>query len=513
MSLSFIGETQTEVIARQLAEDSTTGREQREFLSTVIAEFESSTVFTNMGVAKKYYKNENDILNSVRTVIGRDPTSNQAVPMESTVLSNNKLCHGFVGKLTRQKIAYLLGRPFTLAAAKKDDELAKAFFAELETNYFDLNFLERLHNISRDAILKTIGWMLVYYDEEGNLKNKRVNAEEVIPFWADSDHTELDAVVRKYCVEQYKAGKKTLIKYVDYYTLEGVYHYVYNDTGKLVVNTEKAPISPHFTIKVVNEEGAVVDKGVNWSRIPLIPWKYDSDESSLLTRIKTLVDDYDRKTSDISNEIDDFPNSQLVVRNYDGDSKEEFTHNKNQYRVMFVQGDGDAKALDTPIDIEGVDVHIKRLKEDIYEFGQGVDTANKDIRDTSGVALRFLYSDLDMDCVFWGAQVTRSLMSLIWFMQQDIIAKKQINYTNVKYNIIFNTDVIVNESETIQNCFMSKGVISDKTIAANHPWTVDADKEIEDMRADQEDTLDLEAEYGKKASAGKENKPASSNAQ
>ena len=45
---------------------------------------------------------------------------------------------------------------------------------------------------------------------------------------------------------------------------------------------------------------------------------------SLLTRVKSIIDDYDRITSKISNDICDIPNSITVVVNYDGDSKEEF---------------------------------------------------------------------------------------------------------------------------------------------------------------------------------------------
>ena len=495
-SLFWLNQNQTEIISRQIAESSTLGNEQTAFLSSVISEFEGSDARTYMDVGWRYYKNQNDILNEKRTVIGKD-SNNNPVLMESKVLSNNKLCHNFMKKLTRQKIGYMLGKPFTLSANKPKDAIAKKFF-ELCENYFDEKFFKLLKNVSRDSIVKGIGWLLVYYDEQGKLQFKRCAPEEVIPLWADSDHTELDAVVRSYSVEQYKSGVKKLIKYVDYYTLDGIYHYIYNDNGKLVKNHEKPEISPNFTATVVDEEGNPSTVGVRWAKIPFIPFKYDPDEQSLLTRIKSLIDDYDKKTSGIANNIDDFPNSTVVIKNYDGESKEEFIHNKNQYRTMFVQGDGDAKPLETPLNIEEVDKHIQRLREDIYEFGQGVNTADKDIRDTSGVALRFLYGDLDMDCIDWGSEVEWSIKSLIWFIIQDLISRGQNDYSDVKFSVIFNTDMIINETETIQNCFTSKGIVSDRTIAANHPWVISEEKEIQDMRKEQEDILDLESEYGNK---------------
>lgn len=494
-SLFWLGESQTEIISKQIAEKSNQGSEQTAFLQAVISEFENSEFRKYMDIAWRYYKNENDILEAKRTVIGRD-ANNEAVLMESKVLSNNKLCHNFMKKLTRQKIGYMLGKPFTLTANKEDDTEAEKLFQHCQ-EYFGKDFFKMIKNVGRDSIVKGIGWLLVYYNEEGHLKFMRCSPEEVIPLWADSDHTELDAVVRQYSVEQYIGGEKKTLKYVDYYTHEGVYHYKYSDNGKLVRDENQPSLSPNFSIRNIGEDGTEQDVGVIWAKIPFIPFKYDPDEQSLLVRIKSLVDDYDKKTSNIANAVDDFPNSITVVKNYDGESKEQFIHNKNQYRTIFVQGDGDARSMDTPLNIEEVDKHIQRLREDIYEFGQGVNTADKDIRDTSGVALRFLYADLDMDCIDWGSEVEWSIMLLVWFIQQDLIARGLGDFTNVKYSVIFNTDMIINETETIQNCFTSQGIISGATIAANHPWVLNAKKEMSELLKEQGEVLDLEAEYGK----------------
>lgn len=495
-SLFWVNELQSRVISKQIADASNQGQPQIEFLTSIIEEFENSDFRKYMDIAWRYYKNENDILDNKRMVIGRDGNNN-AILMESKVLANNKLCHNFMKKLTRQKIGYMLGRPFTLSANNADDSRAEQLFDHTKS-YFGKDFFKMIKNVGRDSIVKGIGWLLVYYDESGELKFMRCAPEEIIPLWADSDHTELDAVVRKYCVEQYTGSTKKIIKYVDYYTHEGTYHYVYNDQDKLVRDENKPEISPNFTVKSVDEQGEEINIGATWAKIPFIPFKYDPDEQSLLVRVKSLIDDYDKKTSGIANNVDDFPNSMTVIKNYDGNSKEEFIHNKNQYRTIFVQGDGDAKSLEQPLNIEEVDKHIQRLREDIYEFGQGVNTADKDIRDTSGVALRFLYGDLDMDCIDWGGEVEWSIMLLIWFIQQDLIAKGKGDFTDIDYSVIFNTDMIINETETIQNCFTSKGIISDITIAANHPWTKSAEKEVKGMLSDQEDILDLEAEYGTK---------------
>ena len=51
-------------------------------------------------------------------------------------------------------------------------------------------------------------------------------------------------------------------------------------------------------------------------------------------------------------------------------------------------------------------------------------------------------------------------------------------------SFVFNTDVSVNEAETIQECVQSKDLLSQRTILANHPWVKSVDDEIE--RIDEE---------------------------
>lgn len=477
-----------------------------EFIEAIITETEGTDHYKYMAVAQRYYENKSDIMEKKRTVISAD-MNNEVILKESKVLANNRLPHNFMKKLTRQKLGYMLGKPFSLVPMKADDTKAKAFFEIINEKYLNLAFYRLLKNTGRDSIVKGLGWMMPYYNESGKLCFRRCSPEEVMPLWADEDHTDLEAIIRKYKVEVYEGPKKSFVTHVEYWTVEGVEYFIKSEAdGHLKHDPDHRGLEPHFWVLTdkKDENGEPIKNGVNWSVIPFIPFKYDPDEQSLLVRIKELVDDYDRKTSEISDAIADHPNSVTVVKNYDGASKEEFVKNKNEYRTIFVQGDGEASTLEAPLNVGEMDKHIQRLREDIFEFGQGVNTADKDIRDTSGVALRFLYADLDMDCVDWGAEVKWSLHRLFWFIQYDIIAHGGEDFTSVQYDIVFNTDVIINETETVTNAMNSKGLISDKTIAANHPWVIDADKEIEDMMSETEDTLDLEAEYAKKTAAAKQ---------
>jgi len=65
------------------------------------------------------------------------------------------------------------------------------------------------------------------------------------------------------------------------------------------------------------------------------------------------------------------------------------------------------------------------------------------------------------------------------------------NYFNkLRYNkeydisdieMVCNKSMLVNEMEIIQKASLSKGLISDETILANHPWVTDVDEEMKKM--------------------------------
>lgn len=467
------------------------------FLTTYLAEWEGCPQRLFMNVCEDYYRNITDVVKKRRMVIGKDENNNPILK-ESKVLANNKLSHNFLQKLVKQKLGYVISKPFTIDLDDADDEKSKQMLEAIK-DYCNRRFFKTVKNCSRDALVDGIGWLQIYYDTQGNLNFKRIPTKEITPIWKDIDHLELEGIIRKYVTVDFTRGKKIEETFVEYYTENNVYYYKYNN-GNLMVNDTIYPygVGSQYLglIKDKNKPDTKIPIGLSWGKVPFIPFKYNPEELPLLSKIKTLIDDYDNKTSYISDLIEDLPNSITVIKNYDGTSKEEFVQNKNEYRTIFVSGDGDAKALETPLNIVELDKHLQRLREDIYEFGQGVNTADKDIRDTSGVALRFMYADLDMDCNDWTPELETAIMGILDFIFVDIKNKTGIDYSDVRYSILFNTDIIVNETETITNCFTSKGVISDETIAANHPWTRNVDKEMENMRQDDEEELQLEQKYG-----------------
>jgi len=66
-----------------------------------------------------------------------------------------------------------------------------------------------------------------FYDKKGNLAFKHFPAYEVLPFWADDDHTILDSAIRLYPQEVWDGYTKKIIERVELFKTDGLYRYIY----------------------------------------------------------------------------------------------------------------------------------------------------------------------------------------------------------------------------------------------------------------------------------------------
>ena len=410
----------------------------------------------------RYYRNKTDILDRKRMVVG---ASGALEPVAN--LANNKLSNPFIRKLVDQKIGYLLGKPMSIQTDKKEYDAAL-------TAIFNQDMLRRIQSTGKESINKGLAWWIVYYDTDGELSFKKMNSEEIIPLWADEAHTVLDAVIREYEVEVYEGLKRKRVTKIEWWDKNGVRRYTTGGTG-LIPDVEAGDTGSHFA--VVNGE---TETAMNWERVPFICWKYNEEEQPLVEIIKNLVDDYDRNKSDNSNNLEDLPNSTYVVNDFDGTNASEFRKNVSIYRVVFTSGNGEVKTVNLEINTEAYKNHQENNRKDIYEFGRGVDTQSADFGSApSGIALRFLYSDLDLDASLIEREYQASLEQLRWFIDTHLYNTTKQDYSGEKVEFIFNRDMPIDETAIITGIKDSVGILSDETLVAQHPYVTNLQDELD----------------------------------
>ncbi|MGG1598047.1 phage portal protein [Paenibacillus naphthalenovorans] len=458
-----------------------------EIVKLEVSEWLASDERRWMLTGERYYIGDHDILQRKRTAIGEGGEL-----IEVTNLANNRLVHAYMRKLVDQKVGYLLGKPLSIQTRNRS-------YLDLLNEIFDRSFLRLLKNLGKEAVNKGKAWLHPYYDEDGNFKFMKIPSEEALPLWKDSAHSELDAFIRVYEIETYEGVQRKIVTKVEFWDTSGVRRYVLDDSAGLVPDMEAGEKGSHFVVVQGEQE-----QPLNWERVPFVCFKYNDEELPLIQAIKSLVDDYDAKTSDHANNLEDLPNSVYVIRNYDGQDLGEFRRNMAAYRAVKVTDQGGVDTLNLDVDTEATEKHLDRLRKDIYEFGRGVDTQSEKFGNSpSGIALKFLYADLDMDANIMESEFQASLEQLLWFVNVHLANIGAGDFTDEPVEFIFNRDILINETDAITNIRNSMGILSDETLVAQHPWVTDVQEELERI---QKERAERSVGYDELPYEGRENR-------
>lgn len=446
---------------------------EREFLEQEISAWIGSPDRLMMMTAERYYDGQHDILNRKREAIGADGTT-----VEIKNLPNNKLIDNQYAKAVDQKVNYSFARPFSIDTTNKS-------YADLLNTFFDSRFRRMFKNLAKDAINGGVDWLHPYYDGNGQLKLKRFRPWEVLPFWRDADHTELDSFVRVYEVQGYEGKVPVTITKVEYVDLTGIKRYELV-SGHLIDDVEAGDESTHFIVTAADG----TETPMNWERIPLIAFKFDDRETPLIKRVKGLQDALNTMKSDFMNVMqEDARNTILVIKNYDGTNLGEFRQNLATYgavKVRSVDGaDGGVDTLTIEVNSANYESILKLIKDALIENARAMNAKDDRMGNSPNeMNIKSMYSDLDLDANGIEAEFKAGFEELIWFISMHFYNSGAGDYTAESVEIVFNRDIMMNEAQAITNCQNSSGTVSRKTILTNHPWVTDIEAEIKELDAE-----------------------------
>ena len=86
-----------------------------------------------------------------------------------------------------------------------------------------------------------------------------------------------------------------------------------------------------------------------------------------------------------------------------------------------------------------------------------------------------------------------SFEELLWFINCHLYNTGIGDFENEEITVIFNRDMLMNESEIIDNVNKSTEVVSTETALANHPWVDDPQKELERIKKEKQENIE---QYG-----------------
>lgn len=455
-----------------LKQDVSQGMNDMSFLESEISKWKTSPERREVVKGFLYYSGHHDILHKKRMAIGKGGKLE-----EIKNVPNRKDIDNQYAIAVDEKANYLLGKPFTIDGDNEE-------YVQKLRNIFDKKMMKKIKALGKKSLNGGIAWLYPYYDSNGNFNFKTFSAYEILPFWKDSDHEELDYAIHRYLVSKYEGRTTKLIEKIEIFKIDGVYRYELSG-GSLVVDEELGAYSSYMEIYGMD---------YNWDTIPLIPFKYNDDEIPLIRHVKSLQDAINEMLSFFHNNmLEDNRNTILIIENYDGTDLGEFRHNLSEYGAVKVRsGDGargGVSSLSVEVNADNYQAILQLLKDKLIENARSFDGKQQKSGNPNEMNILSMYQDIDIDTNDFEAEYQAAIEQMIHFINIHLSLTGQGNYFEEKVNIVFNRDLLMNKTELMDTLLKAGVKISQRTLLSQVPFIDDVDRELELVREENESNI------------------------
>lgn len=417
---------------------------QEEMIVRLIRNHEQNV--ERISVGQRYYDKNNDIYNQ-RPKFDLDGNVDLNKP-------DWRINTNYHQNLVDQKVAYLATNPVSYSC---ENEKILDTIHDVLDNKWD----NKLIDVLTAASNKGVDWIQPYINEDGEFKLFRVPAEQAIPIWTDKEQDTLQAFIRIF-----RLNDETK---VEYWTADDVTYYVY-ENGQLINDYYYG----------ANNRQTHFSTG-SWERVPFIPFKNNPEEMSDIWMYKSIIDAIDKRLSDTQNMFDESAELIYVLRGYEGEDLKEFMQGLKYYKAINVDAEGGVETIQVEVPVTSTKEYLDLMRSNLIEFGQGVDfQTDKFGSAPSGVALKFLYTGLDLKANKLKNKATVAIQELLQFIIDFYKLKVDVKDIEITFNFNRTMDDLEQSQIGAQSQYLSK-----ETIVRHHPWVDDPQAEIERIEQEQ----------------------------
>ena len=409
-------------------------------------------------VALRYYLGDNDIMY-------RKPKDKCDEPLRN---ADNRIAFNFHSLLVDQKASYMFTAPPLFDT--KDDTLNEIVAATLGDGY-----AKKCKDLCVDASNAGVGWLHYWIDEKKGFCYGVIPSMQVRPVYSLRLEKELEAVLRTY-------------RMVDDNGDEWQIYEIWNDKECQAYRKRAEMFQPFDMFSYVNLDGMAEPTNTfrhDFGAVPFIPFSNNNVCTGDLDKIKNLIDSYDKTYSGFVDDLEDIQQVVFVLTNYGGADLKQFLSDLKYYKTIQVESAGSddksgVSTLTIDIPVEARDKLLDITRKAIFDMGQGIDPQQQGFDNTSGEAMKFLYSLLELKAGLMETEFRAGFGELVRAIGRYYGKEpEQIVQTWTRTSIR-------NDAELVDMCQKSVGVISTKTILKNHPFVENAEDEEKELAAEKE---------------------------
>ena len=407
----------------------------------------------------------------------------------------NRLVNDFFGQTIDNTVGYFLGNPvilnYTEPVEKKTSPEPNDVGVDLEEiedtavqdflDYLviDNDMADTIIEWGKEAMIKGLSHLLVYQNEESKTKVMKVSPEDMILVYKNSSTKELQYAIRLYDIDTEDTDKTT--HYAEVYSVGKMELFKSVDGGTSTKGKGREFASYEFV-----EETQLI-----YERIPVVTMYNNEEQMSDLEKIESLVADYDKVLSDVSDEFSAFRNAYLMLKNMivGEDGKKQL----KDEGIIEVMENGDAKFITKAIQTEALENHLNRLEANIYKFSQVPNLSDENFAgNLSGVAIRFKLFGLETKCIIKERKMEKALRDFVRILSVPIRVETGHEVDIVNLKVEFTRNVPNNLTEIVDTVTKLDGKVDKETLLSLLPF-IDNPKEVLEK-------LEQEAQEAKKNS-------------
>jgi len=147
---------------------------------------------------------------------------------------------------------------------------------------------------------------------------------------------------------------------------------------------------------------------------------------------------------------------------------------------------GGVDTLTVEVSSENYKSILGLFKKALIENARGYDAKDERFSgQPNQMNIQSMYSDIDLDANGMEIEYQAAFEDLLWFVDIHLANSGEGDFEYEDVTVIFNRDILIDESESIDNCQKSVGILSKETIVSQHPWTSDVEKELERLKEEE----------------------------
>lgn len=459
-------------------------------------------------VGERYYLSDNDILHVPMPQEDSDNPRN----------SNNRIPSGLYHLLVEQKWSFMFknGVKF-ITNYKEEDTLEEIVHYDNKDHEHEEksqgklldkellkklgnNFMPEVRSLCINASNTGRAWLhywktgshLGVDEDKGEFKYASIDPKEIHAEWGNTVDRELLWLLRHYIYLNPEDGEE----YDVYEYWDKEFCYTFQKKVKGSVKHGLKPYPRFFYRSTENGEYKqthVYKHG--FDRVPFICFRNNELETSDLDPIKKLIDAYDLVNSQFINDEEDFQKMIFILTGYGAEPADDFLQKLKQSKLVKLESAYPEKGLQPKLETLAIEIPYEAYKESmdaskksIYEQGMGLDVTDDELNYTSGEALEFKYSLLELKCAATKIQFEKGFTILVKELAKHL--GYDIDETLVETR--WNDGKIRNETDLTNNARLCLGFTSLRTALKVNPYVDDVDEEIKLIEREKQEEMKME---------------------